>query len=227
MISVKKVLVVDDHNLIAHGLTAELRGRNYEAESLSPSSQRELAETLAARAGSVDLVLLDIDLGNAGRSLPLVHSLVEGGARVLMVSGSTDDPEVGACLEAGACGFVAKSEPFDALMDAVDRALRGVPVLSEAERLAYLTALWDFRGRQIEIARPFRRLTDREAEVLHLLCEGLPVQAIAERAFLSVPTVRTHVRGILTKLGASSQLEAVAQAYRSGWHIMRSVDEAC
>ena len=221
------IVLVDDHALLAQALISELRARGFHAQTIVPESQEKLASDLLVGSHPARLVILDINLGDAGSCLPLIRPLSERGVRVLVISGSTNAPEVGACLEAGACGFVSKASPFEHLLLAVDRSLRDQEVLTEGQRLEYLTALWEARGRQIEQARPFHRLTEREEEVLHLLCDGHDVRTIAQRYYMALPTVRTHVRGILTKLGVSSQLEAVTQAYRSGWHIMRTTEEAC
>ena len=221
------IVLVDDHVLLAQALISELRARGFRALTVVPESQEKLATDLLGESDPAHLAILDINLGNAGSCLPLIGPLRERGVRVLVISGSTNAPEVGACLEAGACGFVSKASPFEQLLSAVDRSLRHEDVLTEGQRLHYLTALWEARGRQVEKARPFKRLTEREEEVLHLLCDGHDVRTIARRNYMALPTVRTHVRGILTKLGVSSQLEAVTQAYRTGWHIMRTAEEAC
>ena len=226
MSSPREVLVVDDHPLLALSLAATLSQRGVATEHFEPESLETLPAALASCSPPPTLVLLDIDLGVLGRSLPVIRPLVDRGLKVLMVSGSTDDPEVGACLEAGACGFVSKACPFDTLHSTVQRALRGEEVLTERQRLDYLTALWEQRGRQTQLARTFRGLTPREEEMLHLLCEGQSVSGIAHSWYVSTPTVRSHVRGILTKLGVSTQLEAVAHAYRSGWHITRVAEQA-
>ena len=68
---------------------------------------------------------------------------------------------------------------------------------------------------------PFDRLSGREKQVLAALCVGRSVTQIADDWVVSVPTVRTQVRAILTKLDAASQLEAVAQAHRSGWFLAK------
>ena len=61
------------------------------------------------------------------------------------------------------------------------------------------------------------RLTEREAQVLRCLAGGRSVATIAAASYVAEATVRTHVRGVLTKLGVGSQLAAVALAHHSGW----------
>ncbi|HXW80901.1 MAG TPA: helix-turn-helix transcriptional regulator [Acidimicrobiales bacterium] len=65
--------------------------------------------------------------------------------------------------------------------------------------------------------REFDRLTPREQEVLSALMRGDTARDICKHSFVAMPTVRSQIRSILTKLGVSSQLAAVVLAYRSGW----------
>jgi DNA-binding NarL/FixJ family response regulator len=73
------------------------------------------------------------------------------------------------------------------------------------------------RERKAAAREPFDRLTTREQQVLRALADGRSVTQIATEWFVSESTVRSQVRGVLTKLGAGSQLEAVAQALKAGW----------
>jgi len=63
----------------------------------------------------------------------------------------------------------------------------------------------------------FDRLTPREQQVLSALMRGVKAQDICKQFYVSMPTVRSQIRSILTKLGVSSQLAAVVLAYQSGW----------
>ena len=76
------------------------------------------------------------------------------------------------------------------------------------------------RAHRRESARrrlPFERLTPRERHVLEGLVEGTRADEIAAASFVSVTTVRNQIQSVLTKLGAGSQIEAVAMARRAGW----------
>jgi len=63
----------------------------------------------------------------------------------------------------------------------------------------------------------FERLSPRERQVLMALMEGQTASEISREAYVSMPTVRSQIRSILSKLGVTSQLGAVVLAYRSGW----------
>ncbi len=164
------------------------------------------------------LVLLDLDLGgNVGDGLGLVGPLRERGAQILVVSGSGDRPRLASCLEQGAAGVLPKSTPYDTLVDTVIAIAAGRPVISECERHAMLTELRAWRARQRREFAAFETLTVRESQVLAALMDGQGCEAIASAWFVSEATVRTQIRGVLTKLGVTSQLAAAAQAQRVGW----------
>lgn len=68
-----------------------------------------------------------------------------------------------------------------------------------------------------EQARAFKHLTPRERQVLLALMRGATAQQICKESYVSLPTVRSQIRSVLSKLGVRSQLAAVVVAYRSGW----------
>lgn len=211
------MVIVDDHELLAYSLSLALQARGFAATTIRPTDREAVVErALQLRP---DVVLLDLQLGGEiGSGTSLVRPFTDAGARVLLVTGVTDPVELAAAVEAGAVGYVAKSEPFDVLLDTAARVARGEPVLRPGERSALLAELRRRRASLQAAREPFERLTPREQEVLRALCAGESVTAIATSSFVSVPTVRTQVRAILLKLGVSSQLEAVAAAHRSRWY---------
>ena len=211
-----RVLLVDDHQLLAQSvaLALDMEGVLCEVADLVER------ETLLAdvRADPPDVVLLDLDLGGAlGDGSELVDPLVEAGCRVLVVTASTDDEQMCRALERGAVGVASKSVPFAELLDAVVAAARGQQVMSAADRRRILERAHRVRNRRADQLVPFERLTPKETGVLRALATGKSVACIAGEWFVSEATVRSQVRGVLTKLGVSSQLEAVAQAHSCGW----------
>jgi DNA-binding NarL/FixJ family response regulator len=120
-------------------------------------------------------------------------------------------------LESGAAGVLSKTEPIEVLMNACTAAARGDQVMPESSRRAVLRDAERRRARRTESLAPFARLTERESQVLRALASGTAVSSIAAGWLVSEATVRSQVRGVLTKLGVGSQLEAVALAHESGW----------
>lgn len=210
------VLIVEDHELLAQSLGVALQAEGLEVHVADLRGKRSVLDE--AREVGPATVLLDLDLGDHQESgEALVPDLVGLGARVVVVSGSTDVLRLGTCLELGAAGVLSKSRPFDDVLTAVQNAASGDRVMPDAERQDLLAAMRRSRADQRQRLEPFERLTPREAEVLGLLMQGQAAEAIARRFVVSEATVRTQIRGVLGKLGVSSQLAAVAEAHRVGW----------
>jgi DNA-binding NarL/FixJ family response regulator len=211
-----RVLVVDDHALLAETLASELRHAGCVVGVVRvPTVTGVLAAIDDFRP---DVALLDLYLGRgAGTSLPLIAPLAESGIEVLVLTGATDELMLARCVEAGASAVLSKAAEFDVLLAAVVDAARGRRVQSLAERAEMLDRLR--RARQDEDVRlaPFRRLTRRESAVLVALMDGRSAAEIAARAVVSLATVRSQIRAILQKLGVTSQIAAVAMAHRVGW----------
>lgn len=210
------VLIVEDHELLAETLQVALVAEGISAELVDPTTSEDI---LAAVAGvQPTLVLLDLDLGPvAGDGTDLIEPMLASGSAVLIVTGTTDRTRVAAAIQAGAIGYLVKSVPFEQLLAVVRDALAGRAVLSDGERFELLAQLRQKRAVETAQLAPFDRLTPREKQVLRDLAEGLTVEAIAHQSVVSPATVRTQVRGILTKLDVGTQLAAVARARQSGW----------
>jgi two-component system nitrate/nitrite response regulator NarL len=215
MSTVTRVLIVEDHTLLAQSLSLALRAEGFAVEIAALTDRAQLLAEVSADAPA--LVLLDLELGELGDGTELVAPLVAAGSRVLVVTGAVDRCRVAATVEAGAVGFVNKSAPFDVLLELVMRAAAGDAVLDPAERADLLTELRRRRAEQARLTAPLQRLSERERHVLVGLGEGKSVDTIARESFVSEATVRTQVRAVLTKLDVSSQLAAVAKARRAGW----------
>jgi DNA-binding NarL/FixJ family response regulator len=212
-----RVTIVDDHELLAHTLRAALVAEGLEVDVPFLSNAHAVLAQL--RAEPADVVLLDLDLGGFGRGEDLVAPLVETGARVIIVTGASNQMQTARCVELGAHGLVDKTRPFEELLRVVLDAANLRAVISQQQRSRLLGELRDHRRQVSARLAPFRALTAREAEVLAALCQGMSVDTIATRWFVSEATVRSHVRGVLSKLGVTSQLAAVAAAQRAAWSL--------
>jgi DNA-binding NarL/FixJ family response regulator len=209
-------LIVDDHGVLADGLAMALEAEGLPAKVHVPASPEGILAAVAE--DQPHLVLLDLDLGlERGSGVDLVGPLRALGPQVLVLTGSTDRLVHARCLEAGASGVSSKAEPFDRLLDAIRRTARGEPAIGRRRREELLDELRQDRASRSERLAPFERLTPKEASVLVALAEGRSAEAIARASYVSLPTVRTQIRGILVKLGVGSQLAAVAMATERGW----------
>jgi two-component system, NarL family, nitrate/nitrite response regulator NarL len=210
------VVIVDDHGLLAQSLLFALRGYGLTVERCTELTAEGIVETV----GSIEpeVVLLDLDLGgDLGPSTPMIPDLTATGSRVVMVTGVTDRVRLAECIQAGATGVIAKSEPFERLVEGVRHVVDDGDLLTPQQREDYLGELRRHRSERRQRFELFEELTTREAQVLAALVDGRSAEQIATEAFVSITTVRSQVRSVLSKLGVKSQLAAVALARRSGW----------
>jgi DNA-binding NarL/FixJ family response regulator len=203
-----RVLLVEDHEMVASGITALLAA---EADLDVAAWARTGAEAIDAyREHRPDVVLMDYSLpDSSGTDVTAQLRDEDPQACVLLVTGHHGSPRVvSEALASGCAGFVSKERSVDDLADAIRAAVRGAPVFP-AELLAAV-------GRQPGAGHEHGELTPREREVLELLAEGRSTEEIHRQLFVSQHTVRNHVRNVLAKLHARTKLEAVVIAARAG-----------
>jgi two-component system nitrate/nitrite response regulator NarL len=209
------VLIVEDHALLAQTLVIALSAEGCRARVaglISPAMLLRQVNSLRP-----DVVLLDLDLGALGDGVALVAPLTQLGARVLVVSGTTDRMRLAETLEKGAVGFLSKQVPFGQLLSTVLDVVAQRPVFSTARRCELMAELRSARVARSEGLAPFNMLTPRERAVLAGLAHGQRAETIAAAAVVSEATVRSQIRSVLAKLSVNSQLEAVALAWAVGW----------
>jgi DNA-binding NarL/FixJ family response regulator len=206
---VTRVVVIDDHDVLASGLAHVMRSEP-DLECVG------VANTLAdgrrlVTDNAPDVLLLDQGMpdGDGVSAIPELLAL-QPGVRIVVLTANATDSILVRAIENGAAGFVAKNRSLKEVLSAVRAAASGEAVIS-SELLARL--LPRLTG---ESQSRHEELTEREREVLVLLAEGLTNIAIAERLVVSVHTVRNHVANLSSKLGAHSKLEALSIAVRDG-----------
>jgi DNA-binding NarL/FixJ family response regulator len=128
----------------------------------------------------------------------------------LGVSAFDDSATVYRAVEAGACAYLPKVSPAADLCEAIRAVAHGHTVIPPAMQTALAT---EIRRRQ-QVTEPV--LTPRETEVLALTADGLSAPEIAERHFVGVTTVKSHLQHVYVKLDVSDRAAAVARAHRLG-----------
>ncbi|WP_300462690.1 response regulator transcription factor [uncultured Nocardioides sp.] len=186
--------VVGETELVNHGLAGMLRPHS---GRVSLSVLREPGPT-----PGLDVVLCDPFDGRdvAGR-LERIPTL--GPAKVLVFTWTDHPQRRRRALEAGANGFLTKHASTRELLAAVEAVLRGDQVP-------------DTRAPDEDV-QVFPGLSQRESEVLVLIGLGLSNQEIADRIYVSVNSVKTYIRQIYAKTGATRRTQAVAWAHEHGW----------
>jgi DNA-binding NarL/FixJ family response regulator len=207
MSDVIRVLVVDDHQVVRHGLRTFLDIQD-DIEVIGEAGDG--GEAVAATEElSPDVVLLDLQLPTVD-GVEALRMLRERGctAKVLVLTSFTEPSSVVPALRAGAAGYLFKDVEPDALAQAI-RAVHAGQVLLEPEVAAALLA--DNAPNERAAS-----LTDREREVLAEIARGRSNREIARALVLSEKTVKTHVSSILAKLGLSDRTQAALFAVKSG-----------
>ncbi len=208
------VLLVDDHEILTTGMAAYLRSQGFIVETVNPSSIDEVLSHPVVGDGG--LVVSDLQMPAIPDAYELIATLTARRVRVLALTGATDPVTTARALRAGALALVHKSESLEALADLIRTAAQGGPIRI-ADREQRLSELRVLEKLERESMMSFSQLSTREQEILVRLMDGHSPVAIAESDYVSIATVRAQIRSILIKLGANSQLEAVAMANRVGF----------
>jgi DNA-binding NarL/FixJ family response regulator len=216
-----KYLVVDDHSLIRDAMQTLLASIDRQAQVLAAASAAQARSLLAAEP-EVDLALLDLNLPDAdGLSLLAEFRAARPTLAVVLLSGERDAATVRRALDAGAAGFIPKTEPREVLASALSLVMAGgVYVPREALGAASPAAL-AASGRAGGPTPASLGLTERQVEVLALIMKGRTNKHICRQLNLAEPTVKNHVTAILRALKVSSRTEAVLAVTELGWKLDR------
>lgn len=158
-----------------------------------------------------DVLLLDIAMPNKSgiQSLKEIKRLFPS-LIVLMLTVLSTNEKIFDSIRRGAVGYILKKSPAEKLLDAIREAYEGgAPFPGEIAR----KVLEYFKLPPADPAQA--ELSDREREVLEALVDGLGTKAIADNLFVSVNTIRFHLRNIYNKLHVSTRTEAVAKALKN------------
>ncbi|RKS07247.1 LuxR family two component transcriptional regulator [Nocardiopsis sp. Huas11] len=202
------VVIVDDDALVRVGLVMMMGG----APDIRVLAEAEDGAGVVALADEhdPDVVLMDIRMpGVDGLTATELLRALPRPPEVLVLTTFDADEHVLRALRAGAAGFLLKDTPPDEIVESVRRVARGLPVLSPSvtRRLIDRVASTGHDRRADRARARLSVLNAREAEVAVAVGEGRSNADIAATLFLSVPTVKTHVSNILTKLDLNNRVQ--------------------
>ena len=207
------VAIVEDNKTIREGLTALINGTpGYSCVGSFPDCEKFLNNLEQI---NTDVVLMDIGLpGMSGIDGVKKAKQINPDLNILMLTIYEESNVVFEALCAGACGYLVKKTPPARLLEAIREIHEGgSPMTSHIARqiISVFQKNKNTNGQTSQYD-----LTEREKEVLKYLADGYNYQEIADKIFISVDTVRHHIRNIYKKLHVHSQSEAVAKAIRKG-----------
>jgi len=206
-----RVLVADDHEIVRKGIGAVLSAQT----GVCIVGEAGNGQEAIARAEELrpDVILMDLAMpGMDGVEATRQIIARQPEARILVLTGLAADQNVFAAIKAGASGYLLKESGPDNLLQAIRQVYHGEASLDPP---IARTVLQEFvRLSERPLAPDL--LSEREAEVLRLLAEGLKDKEIAERLVISETTVRSHVHHLLGKLQLANRTQAVQYALREG-----------
>ena len=205
-----KVAIIEDNYTIREGLAALINGtEGYTCVGAYSTSEKFLQQIQAV---NIDVALMDIGLPgmNGIEALKKAREL-NPDLNILMLTIYEESEVVFEALCAGACGYLVKKTPPSRLLEAIkDIYEGGSPMSSQIAR----QVITEFQKEKGSTDNSRYSLSNREKEVLNQLSNGKSYQEIGEKLYISVDTVRHHIRNIYRKLHVHSQSEAVAKAIR-------------
>ncbi|MBO9337691.1 response regulator [Chloroflexus sp. MS-G] len=202
-----RVALVDDHKIVRRGLSAYFAAQPdiiVVGEASSGEEALQLAESW-----QVDVIVIDVLMPGGIDGIETTRRLKRllPQVQIIILSGYADDARVIGALRAGAITYVEKDSQPEQLLEAVRGAVQGKAIFEPTLMQRII---------QAQTMKSSDVLTEREREVLRLLAEGLTNAEIAVRLSVSEETVKTHVAGILRKLGLAHRTQAAIYALRNG-----------
>jgi DNA-binding NarL/FixJ family response regulator len=211
-----RTLVVDDQALVRAGFRKILEA---EADIVVVGEAGDGVDAVEiARRTRPDIALLDIRMPRRDgiEAARQILDEPQSCTRVVMLTTFGVDEYVFAALKAGASGFLLKDTPPDQLVEAVRLVAAGEALLSPQVTRSVIERFVAQGRYDLAMRQRVDQLTQREAEVLRLLTRGLTNAELARMLTVSEATVKSHIAGLLVKLGVRDRVQAVIAAYESG-----------
>lgn len=230
-----KIMLVEDHVLTRIGLRVSLeKYPNLEiiAETSNGKEAVDFAKTKRPDLIIMDIGLIELDGIEATKRIKEANPNI----KVIMLTSHESDREIIASLASGADGYCLKDTPPEQLYTAIqsvnesnawlssqvaEKVLRNfygkdVSQIKSSDLTKGLARADEKKSIKPEFAIPIVPLSERELEVLKLIVDGKSNQEIADKLFVTLATVKTHVRSILNKLSVDDRTQAAVKAMREG-----------
>ena len=207
-----RLAIVDDYAVVIAGVSAFLA-----AERI------DVVETGASLSvvSDVDIVLYDTFGQIQGKGLDLEDFVRDSGAKVVIYSWNLNAQLIEQAMAAGASGYLSKVLTGPQIVTALERVMSGETVILAGDMETSVGGEGDWPGRSAG-------LSPREAEVLALITRGLSNQEIADRAYLSINSVKTFIRTAYQKINVTRRSQAVLWGVQNGFEpdTLRTLDPA-
>jgi DNA-binding NarL/FixJ family response regulator len=211
-----RILVADDHEIVRRGLCTILESQRDWVVCAEATDGRDAVEK--AKQHSPDVVILDISMPNLN-GLEATHQILQRvpHTKILILTMHETEELIRDVLEAGARGYLFKSDAGRELVAAVEALRQGKPYFTSKVAQKVLDGYLSPASNAGEARGPGKGLTPREREILQLLAEGKSSKEVATALGLSVKTSETHRANIMRKLDLHSISELVRYAIRNNF----------
>jgi DNA-binding NarL/FixJ family response regulator len=207
-----RLAIVDDYAVVIAGVSAFLE-----------SERIDVVETGASLSvvSDVDVVLYDTFGQIQGKGIDLEDFVRDSGAKVVIYSWNLNPQLIEEAIAAGASGYLSKVLTGPQIVAALERVMSGETVILAGDMETSVGGEGDWPGRSAG-------LSPREAEVLALITQGLSNQEIADRAYLSINSVKTFIRTAYQKIDVTRRSQAVLWGVQNGFEpdTLRTLDPA-
>lgn len=207
------LLLIDDHSLFLDGLQLML-GSNKKLEIIGVAHHGKEALEFLEKNNKIDLVLMDINMpvmNGYETCIQLAKHYPQ--IKVIALSMYIEHTNIKKMLQAGVHGYVYKNADAETLLSAIDTVMKeDYYVEEEAQHI-----LKDYLNKKKDKSKGYYKfknfeLTKREKEIVKLIIDGLTNQEIADTLFISIRTVDTHRKNVLSKLGLKNTATLVKYA---------------
>jgi DNA-binding NarL/FixJ family response regulator len=210
-----RILIADDHGLVRRGARAVLSSRRGWRVVGEAANGREAVQKAVELKPDVAVVDISMPELSGVEAVCQIREAVPD-TKVLVLTMHESDQMVQRALDAGAHGYILKSDLTDSLPKAVKAVAEGKRFLTPKVSEIVLDGFLSKRSRHRQEERAGARVTTREVEIIRLLAEGKTNKEIAALLGIAVRTVETHRSKIMLKLGLHSLAEVIHYAMRHG-----------
>jgi DNA-binding NarL/FixJ family response regulator len=209
-----RLLIADDHEIVRKGLRSLLEAQPGWQVTAEASDGREAVEK--AKETKPDITVLDIGMPSLN-GLEAARQMIKNDARakILILTMHESDPLIREVLDAGARGYVLKSDAGRDLVTAVNAVRSNKTFFTAKVAQIVLDGYLDKKPKKSEPDAAQSRLTPRQREIVQLLAEGKSSKEVAVALGLSVKTAETHRANIMRRLDCHSVSELVRYAVRN------------
>ncbi|MDB2649501.1 response regulator transcription factor [Porticoccaceae bacterium] len=218
------ILIVDDHAFVCAGLKATLLDTLDDIQVTTTERGEEVLSILGKE--DIDLIILDLFMPGGYGGFGLIGLLHDRYPclPIIVLSASENSTHIRKCFELGVTGFVTKSAPKEALIEAIAKALEGERYVPKylIESVAEVARVFDEVDSGVNVEIIAELITDRQFDILSCISRGHSNKQIARELELSENTVKVHVSAMLKSLGLSNRTQAGILGQKLG--LAESVD---